>query len=157
MQFLEKEICQLMEAIWTDFLGMEIVPLAEKAIPNGEPAGLSSCLHITGGWDGMVTLSCPAQLAQQAATTMFGVEPDKVTEEQTLDAMAELTNMTGGNLKALMPPPCYISLPILTQHTDSPLRIPGSRLVTKVAFNAQGHKLVVSVLEREKKAAAQSA
>lgn len=149
MQFLEKEICQLMDSIWAGFLGLPIAHNPEIPSPDNSSNLLTSCLHITGGWEGMVTLNCPTKLASMAATSMFGVSMDEVTEEQTLDAMAELTNMTGGNLKALMPPPCNISLPILTEHTQGTVLIPGSRKISEVAFKAKGLDLIVTIFERD--------
>ena len=153
MQFLEKEISQLMTTIWVDFLGLEIHRTPEEPPANGDQSYLSSCVHVTGAWEGMVTLRCPADLAREAARVMFSTPLDQVSEEQTLDALAELTNMTGGNLKALMQPPCHISLPILTEHTHGPLRIPGSSLLSEVAFKAAGYDFVVAILERTSKAA----
>ena len=153
MQFLEKEISQLMQAIWEDFLKLGITVNPAGPPPGGEGLNLTSCLHITGAWEGVVALRCSQALSEKIAGTMFGVEPREATEEQIVDAVGELTNITGGNLKALMTPPCRISLPIITKHSGSPIHVPGGKLVSEIAFKAEGEDFVVSVLERESVAA----
>ncbi len=147
MQFLEKEISQLMRTIWEDFLELDISPNPDGPPASGEGLGLTSCLHITGAWEGIVALRCSNALSRKIAGTMFGIEPNEATEEQIVDAVGELTNMTGGNLKALMKPPCRISLPIITMHSGGPIQVPGGKLLSEVAFIAAGENFVVSVLE----------
>lgn len=72
-----------------------------------------SWVRISGGWEGAIALSCPPELARMAAVFMFSVEPDGASLEDAREALAELTNIVGGNLKALLPPPCHSSLPML--------------------------------------------
>ena len=149
MQFLEKEISQLMQSIWDDFLKIGVTPNADGPPPGGAGLELTSCLHITGAWEGVVALRCSQKLGRKVAGTMFSIDPASASEEQVVDAIGELTNMTGGNLKALMAPPCRISLPIITIQSGGPVRVPGSRLISEVAFKAAGEDFVISVLENQ--------
>jgi hypothetical protein len=61
----------------------------------------------------------------------------------------ELTNITGGNLKALLPEPCYLSLPAVADGSDYGLWILDSRLRTQLTFNCHDHPFQVTVLERD--------
>ncbi|NIQ01639.1 MAG: chemotaxis protein CheX, partial [Nitrospinaceae bacterium] len=54
---------------------------------------------------------CPIPLARQAAAIMFQLQEDTAGPEEIQDAFGELANITGGNIKALLPEPSYLSLP----------------------------------------------
>lgn len=87
---------------------------AAKPVVSGAPDAemWTAWVRISGGWDGAVALNCPPELARMAAVSMFSVEPDGATLQDAREALAELINIVGGNLKALLPPPCQSSLPI---------------------------------------------
>jgi CheY-specific phosphatase CheX len=42
---------------------------------------------------------------------MFDLEEEAAAEEQMFDALKEIVNIVGGNLKASLPEPCTLSLP----------------------------------------------
>jgi CheY-specific phosphatase CheX len=150
MEHFETEICQYTLDIWKSILDLDVKKTAEEYCPLGEEDILAGCVHISGEWEGAVTLDCPMELAQKVASIMFNMADDEVTPDLVQDALGELTNMTGGNIKSLLPEPCYLSLPAVTQ-TKHGLRNPGSELVTSVTFQCWGYKFKVSVLKKVKK------
>ena len=156
MQFLEKEICQITEGVWNDLLGLGVSPIAEAEAQNGRGKTLTGSVRIKGGWQGEVRLQCSAELARRAAVVMFRVELDKVTPEQAQDAIGELTNMTGGNLKALLPPPCQISLPTVTEENNGNSPGPDGQLRSHIFFQCQGQPFSVTLLESSKDPAGNS-
>jgi chemotaxis protein CheX len=149
MQFLENEICQIVESIWTAVLELDLRRTARTSAPLGEEATLDGCVQITGAWEGAVILHCSATLAAQVAGIIFGAAPEEATSEMTQDALGELTNMAGGNLKALLPQPCALSLPSVTKGTNYHVRVPGSTLITQVAFECLDQLLVVTLRQRQ--------
>ena len=80
---------------------------------------------------------------------MFEMEPGELGEDEITDAIGELTNMIGGNLKACMPQPTSIGLPSIVEGKNYSLRMPGSREVTRVGFEFQGASVIVALLEVE--------
>lgn len=137
------DIHQVTSDIWTSIVGLNVEPTA-----LGEPIEertLTGLINITGSWEGTVTLQCPSPLAIAGAGAMFGMEPDELGREEIEDALGELTNMTGGGLKALLPPPCQLSLPTVVEGIAYSITIPGSHLLREAAFACDGHQLVVRV------------
>lgn len=126
---------------------LDVKPTSEKFKIDGKGNTLAGCVQIMGSWQGTVALLCPMPLARKASAIMFGVEEETAGTEEIQDALGELANMTGGNIKSLLPEPCYLSLPAVAV-TDYGLRIPGSELVTEVTFQCQGYQFVVSLLKR---------
>jgi chemotaxis protein CheX len=97
----------LVEHIWGLVLGL---PARVTTSPPPE-AGLAMHVPVRGAWAGYVVLHCDPALARLAAGRMFGVAPEGVTDEQTHDALGELTNILGGNLKRLLPGSSSLGLP----------------------------------------------
>lgn len=146
MQFLEEEIRQVAQTVWESVLGVSLVPQA--AIPSVPERSVAGWVQFTGAWEGAVTIECSAEFARQAAATMFGVDAGSASTADTQDAIGELANMTGGNVKALLPEPCRLSLPAVVEGKDGASPVLGGNLVTMVAFDCQGTPLVVRLLQK---------
>jgi len=147
MQFIEKEICDYTESIWKSILSLDVKPSINGSADLESNYALAGCIQITGAWNGSVTIHYPMFLAKQVASIMFDLRGKPVENELIQDALGELTNMTGGNIKSLLPEPCFLSLPAVAM-TDSAIRIPGSELVTKVTFKCNGENFLVSLLKK---------
>lgn len=151
MQSIEDQIRQLTPAIWDAVLRL---PLQEEPAPApSHNRVVSACVHITGAWNGAVALSCEIDFATRAAGIMFDLGDKAPSTADMQDALGELTNMIGGNIKALLPEPCHLSLPSAVEGADYSVRIVRSRVVTAVPFCSNGHHMIVSLLEREERAA----
>ena len=147
MQMYETEICQYSESIWKNTLDLDINQTDEKFSSMAGESVLAGCVHISGEWEGAVVLDCPLELAKKATAIMFKLSEEELTSDLVQDALGELTNMTGGNLKSLLPEPCYLSLPTVSM-TEYGFKIPGSELLTMVTFKCWGYKFKVSILKK---------
>jgi chemotaxis protein CheX len=145
MERLEEHICEVTGALWRVVLGLTVQPMS-GAGGSGERFLLGK-VAVTGAWNGAVWLSCSPTLARRAAAIMFEVEPTQATEVQIRDALGELTNIAGGNLKALFPGPCSLSVPTVIERPEDD--VPEGRLLARVAFDCQGEPLSVTCTERE--------
>jgi chemotaxis protein CheX len=138
----------LVAAIWSAMLSLDLALSATPAIPaQGEPDGAESVvgtISITGGWDGWVELSGSTTLATVASAAMLMTEPGDLEPGDIWDGWAELTNMVGGSVKALLPEPSALSLPTVTTH-GSVLR-PGGPSGLLAAFDSAGERFTVRVV-----------
>lgn len=150
MQFIEKEICEYTENIWNSILSLEVKPDPTESEKSVKGYALAGCIHITGAWEGTVTIDFPMSLAKQVASIMFNLNGKNTELYLIQDALGELTNMTGGNIKSLLPEPCYLSMPTVAI-TDSAMRIIGSELVTAVTFKCNEDNFKVSLLKKVEK------
>lgn len=143
---LEDEIIrQVAENVWTTTLGLEVSAAQSRAEVSEQPEFLTACVHIVGAWEGAVAIRCSLRLAHQAARVMFSCEEPQPDEVR--DALGELVNMTGGNLKALLPGPCSLSLPVVIEGKDHRLAVPGSQLLNRVLLECQGAPLEVLMMK----------
>jgi chemotaxis protein CheX len=144
---LPDSIVTLCESIWTQTLGLPLTPAPTAASPDASLT-LEGCVHIHGEWCGLVLVQCSLPLAWLAATKMFQLGDQAPSEDEVRDAVGELTNIIGGNIKALLPgADCDLSLPVVIEGRDFSVRVPGARIVADQRFTSQGEWMVVSVLE----------
>lgn len=144
---MHEELSQITRDIWSTFLGLEVGN--GRVAPSLDPGrSLTACVQIGGAWEGAVTIECPRHLAEVVASAMMGTARGEVTLEEAQDALGELANITGGNVKALLPEPCRLSLPAVAEGLECTVRIPGLVLETEVPFTCEEQPFVVRILRR---------
>jgi chemotaxis protein CheX len=104
--------------------------------PLGE--GYRAAVRISGESRAEVAVWCGAGFARRVAGAMFGFTEADLTEADLRDAVGELANILGGNLKALMPGPSSLSCPVVDP-TASGSSLPGIR------FAVDGQAFAVEV------------
>jgi chemotaxis protein CheX len=145
----EPELTEITERVWASLVETPLVPRQPgQPGPAGGSRTFTGCVQITGAWEGAVTVHCSEALARALTAAMFMVDPGDTTAEEVTDALGELANMVGGNVKALLPEPCRISLPAVADGMDYRLSVPGARPVSAVTWTCNGEPLMVRLLER---------
>ena len=93
-----------------------------------------------------MALQVPKVLAARVAAVMFRLDGEKPTTEDMQDAIGELTNMLGGNIKALLAGDCHLSLPAVVEGRGYTVRVPTSHRVDRFAFECEGMPAVVNLM-----------
>ncbi|MFL6025057.1 MAG: chemotaxis protein CheX [Marmoricola sp.] len=104
-----EDVQMLVDEVWTSFLGSD-----EPLLPGGPTelnVGWSAAVTVTGEWHGLVCVELPTGLAEEVTRRMLAVQ--ETLDEDVADAVGELVNMIGGNVKSLMPGPSVLSLPVV--------------------------------------------
>jgi len=148
MQFLEEEILEITETTWQSMLGLDIQPRTLPAEMGAVEGYFTGKVEISGAWTGAVLLHGSRQLAAAAAAVIFSHEAGGGPEQDSLDAMYELTNIIGGNIKSLLPEPCQLSLPTVEATTEEHLQVLGMQRMSELVFDCQGQPLFVSVWQQ---------
>lgn len=148
MSGLETSISEIVDTIWNSTLALPV--MADDPFRVLEPGGrtFTGVVQISGAWDGAVAVHCTEALARRATTAMMGIDGPDVVLVDIQDTLGELANMTGGNIKALLPEPCTLGLPVVVEGEDFRLRLPGSVQVLQCAYRADGEPFSVTVLKR---------
>ena len=71
---------------------------------------------------------------------------DALSIELLHDALAELTNMIGGNLKALLPGPSFLCLSAVIEGANYKVCVPGTHPVLETAFLSEQQPFTVKLL-----------
>jgi chemotaxis protein CheX len=147
---MESDIEEIVLMIWETLFELPLETSDDRDLTGG--ATVTSFVHIDGAWRGVVMLQCPMALASGLTRAMFegGTDgsTDEVDEADVRDALGEIANMVAGNVKALLPEPCTISLPAVALGTDHTVSVPGTADVSTVSFTCDGRPFVITLLER---------
>jgi chemotaxis protein CheX len=139
------EIEDIVRTIWSTLVDIPI-DVGGQALPTDEST-VTSIVHIDGAWHGAVLLQCPMTLAKLMTNAMFQAEGEPTIEEVG-DALGELTNMVAGNVKALLPETCAISLPTVALGTNYEINVVGTEPVAVVPFTCDDNPMVVTLVQR---------
>ena len=141
-----EQMTEIAQEVWESFLSMSLLPhpLGPDA-PALEGQTVTGCVHVSGEWTGSVFLSCHLDVATAAAEAMFAADPGSLSAEEVGDALGELTNMVGGNVKSLLPAPSALSIPSVAEGVDLTVRVPGAVLTDRVALVSAAGLLHVSL------------
>ncbi len=142
----EREIAVLIDDIWMSTLGLPTRPVYPVPAAPSADRTLDGIINIAGDWQGTVAVQVPKALAARIAAKMFRLGDAPPTLEDMQDALGEITNMTGGNIKALLPGHCVLSLPAVVEGQAYTIRVPSSHVVTRVAFECEGFPALVSLM-----------
>lgn len=149
MQFLEQEILEITETTWQAMVGLDIRPKTLPGIVEPMEEFLTGRVEISGAWNGAILLHGSSQLAGSAASVIFAHGGMDVTRQEALDAMYELTNIIGANIKSLLPEPSRLSLPLVEPTTPGSLHVEGARRVSELLFDCQRQPLFVTVWQKQ--------
>ena len=99
--------------VWTSFLET-YGPLEWSAAPLEATELVQASVGIHGDWTGTVTLEMTPGTAETATRTMLHIgDAETVEDGDVSDALGELVNMIGGNIKSLLPSGSTLGLPMV--------------------------------------------
>jgi chemotaxis protein CheX len=141
-----EDLQSITEQVWQSYLDPEgvnpLVAVPEEALPSDVAASVS----VSGPWDGHVVITCSHEASRQAASALLGIEAAEVTGDDVADAVGELVNVIGGNVKSLLPDGCLLSLPhVITGGQPESSKYPAAVEVCRLQGVWQSEPIAVSV------------
>jgi chemotaxis protein CheX len=129
------DIARTVEDVFRTMLCMDVGPSHGT---GAEALGsLTAAVHFVGEWKGAVLLQCsPEQAFVFTSLLMPGYRPTRL-DEDTRDALGELANMIGGNLKSVLPGGVALSMPSVVEGSDYALHICGGNASQTLNFNSE--------------------
>ncbi len=110
---------------------------------------VTGCIQISGTWQGAVLLQTTDGFSRNAASKMLCIDDPDLCNADIQDAMAELTNMIGGNIKSQVPGPSYLSLPTVTIGERFDFLLAHSHPISDVTIEVNDQPLRILLCERE--------
>lgn len=135
----EPDIHGIATSVWGDMLGLPL----EAGAPAGVPECICARVGISGAFSGTVTVELAVPLARRVAASLFALSEEEVTDAEMADAVGEVVNILGGNLKAMLPGPSALSLP-----TVGPVEaVAGGRLHVRAGMSSELQPVWISLFE----------
>lgn len=149
MQIQTADVIKLTNDIWASMLGMELAPCDRVDLAGVEQV-LAASVEIIGEWQGRIRLDCSSRLAREAAARFVGADPAEISSEQVRDALAELTNMTAGSVKSLLPCLSRLTIPDMDGGAlPAPTR---NDSLLQSGFTYEGEPLLITIVQRDERA-----
>jgi chemotaxis protein CheX len=141
----ENDLAEMVEQVWVSYLDPEgISPL----VPTGDdhqPSEVHSSVSISGSWTGHVVYASSTVAARKAAAAFLAMEPGEVSQEDLSDVLGELANIVGGNVKAMLPAGCFLSLPQVVMAPETATKYPNAERITGLYGVWEGEPVNVSM------------
>lgn len=140
---LEATLASLVRDAWGGLVG-------ESELPRLDAHGkdVLAFIQFAGSSTTTLTFVCDLALARYAASAIFGLPADEVSDADVADALGEFANVVGGQLKSYVDPTAQLSLPAVMRGTDDHVWIPGSVHRGDVFVEACGLRIHAQLLER---------
>lgn len=105
------ELAGVVESLWTEVLHSEL-----RRVESDEPSPVkartvAATIHIEGASKRTLLVICSDGFARHIASIMFNVSPEEASDDDLSDAMGEVANIVGGNVKGALPAPTRLTLP----------------------------------------------
>jgi hypothetical protein len=144
MSLLDHDIAGLTGAIWESMFDIGVF---EVPVPPGPLAGntVTASVDITGEWTGTLAMTFPVGMCRQLASRMFRVADADLDDELVRDAVGELANIAGGNVKGMIDAETVLSLPAVRHGGDHRADGLAGHLLAESAFDYGGETFVVSL------------
>lgn len=109
----DDDLLMIATDIWAAYLGEE-QPLMPGDPANAVGPGWHAAISVHGGLNGLIVLEIDAAGATEVTRTMlaFGDE-DPIETGDIIDAIGEMVNVLGGNIKSIDPDPSTLGLPLV--------------------------------------------
>ena len=147
MSITNDDVCLFTRAIWESTLGLQVQPMPASTPLDVSGRSFVGKAQISGAYQGTVLLECSEKLAKLVARAMFGLDSEEPTSEELRDALAEITNVTAGNLKSLVLGECHLSAPEVAEGGPAAPIAPDQAVVCRQVFACQNEPFVVTLLD----------
>lgn len=144
-QDLGPVIEQIVENVFQTMMEME-VHRSDAPWPDGGEV-ITASISLTGAWKGAVMVECSLHDALLFGSRMLGIDPSQEFNEDMRDALGELANMVGGNLKSILPPGVELSLPSVVWGADYTVGICHAGHAQRFVFSGDEATVGVMVVE----------
>ena len=126
------DIYGLAESVFLSMLNLEVQPGEAELLPDSEI--ITAAVYYAGAWKGAVLLQCDQRQAREFTERLMKIPRPEDFDDDVRDAVGELVNIIGGNLKPILPHGIALSMPSVIEGCPTSLRICGNNPAIRLAF-----------------------
>ncbi len=143
---VDEDLYYMVEDAWREMCGEDLILLQESRAVNGTT--ILASVDIRGTFGGSVVLECGSGMAKRAASHLFQLPPEEITDDHEGDVLGELANIVGGVIKGALDGDCTLSLPLVVSGGDVAAAFPRTEPLAAVYMDSGGDTVVLRVLRR---------
>lgn len=144
VEIVPSELAQIVGSVFGAMMSLETGECEAPWFPSGDR--MTSSVHLTGHWNGVVVLDCDRRQACRFAGRFLSMEPPGTVDDVVRDVLGELANIIGGNLKCVLRQGIRLSMPSVVDGSDHSVRVCGAELRERLAFRCAEGVFWITVL-----------
>ena len=109
---------QILQNVFDIMLEMPTAPGSDPGADAGRSRYVAA-IRITGDVNELIVVEAPPETAAAIGETMFAADPGTLSEDELSDAVGEVVNMIGGNVKGMHDGDSLLSLPCVTRSDEA--------------------------------------
>ncbi len=141
----ETMTAQIVQNVFETMLRYQIQESSDDYRPQTNV--VTSAIFFAGAWKGAVVLECSEDQARFFTECLMDIPQPVYMDDDTRDAMGEVINMIGGNMKSVLPPGVSLSMPSVLEGPDYAYRICGSNQTARFSFCGEAGPLWVTLVQ----------
>lgn len=131
-------------------LTMTNYPVTPGETPYSVQPDRTTCsVYFAGAWNGAVLIECPPAMAYEFTARLMNISKPGCFDQDVSDALGELANMVGGNLKSVLPRGVNLSMPSVVEGSKYSVRICGAHRNQRMAFDGPDGPFWVTLVETD--------
>ncbi|MFI5909441.1 chemotaxis protein CheX [Dactylosporangium sp. NPDC051541] len=140
---VDQDLIEIVHEVWDAYLQQPDAP--EVDTPTVQDAKtITAAVSITGAWEGHVRVIAPPSVAADITAIMLAMDKEEITDQDVTDAMGELINVVGGNIKNRGAQPAKLGLPVVA---TGKMLFPATKETHRLALRwPEGDPITFSVL-----------
>ncbi len=144
VKIVPEELAQIVESVFTTSLQMEVSQGGVPWFPSDDR--LVAAVSLSRGWNGAVALECDRKQACVFAGRLLSIDAPLTLDDLVRDALSEIANMIGGNMKCVLASGILLSTPVVLEGSNY-RDIPGGTVVQeRLTFLSDEGSFWVTVL-----------
>jgi CheY-specific phosphatase CheX len=141
----ENMTTQIVRDVFATMLGYEINESFDDYSSRGDV--VTCAIFFAGVWKGALILECNEPQACFFTGRLMGIPEPAQLDDNARDAMGEVVNMVGGNLKSVLPPGVGLSMPSVLEGHNHAYRICGTHQVERYSFRGDAGPIWVTLVQ----------
>lgn len=145
METYRDQAAQLFQDVFRLMLKIDV-----ELLPEGSDAGnsqVTAAVYFAGAWQGATLLECSLPLALLFTRRLMPDCDPHFFDNDVQDAMGELANIVGGNLKPLLPDGVALSMPAVVQGSNYSMRLCGDHSYIRLPFSCSQGRFSITIVE----------
>lgn len=148
MKVEAQQIISASKEVWTNHLGLTLTPGTESSAA-AEERSWSSCVKLSGSWQGAILLECSESIVRHAAAMLFAADGEDTPEDELADAAKELADMFGKKMRPFLPAETKVSRPTIVEDEESCKALVGTKTLSELNLICEGRPLRIVLFESE--------
>jgi chemotaxis protein CheX len=137
-------VAQIVESVFMTMMNLDVTPGTTSWTPSNDQ--LTSTVHLSGSWNGALLFECHRLQACLFAGRFLSIGPPVTVNDDVRDVLGELANMIGGSIKSAVSAGLSLSIPSVTDGSDSPPVCNGAKVQNRLAFECAEGPFWVALL-----------